>query len=233
MSREYLTKTSEDAYNFDMVATLKPRHQRFVEAYLKCNDAGDAYLAAGYKAKTKEIASACARKLLKIALIEQELARRQSQRAVKADVDAVKVLREFARVAFSDPRKMFNENGSLKPMHELDDDIAMAISSVEVSEEFAGRGEHRHLIGYTKKIRLWSKVEALKSLAQHLNLLGTGDKSEGNTIINFQVVERIVMERQKPIQIERPQFAERVISGPRTADDQKCAADGGHLSATG
>ena len=42
-----------------------------------------------------------------------------------AEVD--RVLTEYAKLAFLDIRKAFDEDGNLKPIHELDDDTAAAI----------------------------------------------------------------------------------------------------------
>ena len=44
---------------------LKPRHVKFLKAYAKCGDIGKAYLASGYRCKSKDVASACGSKLLK------------------------------------------------------------------------------------------------------------------------------------------------------------------------
>jgi phage terminase small subunit len=56
------------------------------------------------------------------------------------------------------------------PVHELDDETAAAISSVEVREEFEGHGENRKLVGYTKKIRFWDKTAAVNMAMKHFGL---------------------------------------------------------------
>lgn len=38
---------------------------------------------------------------------------------------------EVARLSFFDPRKLVDEKGKLKPLHELDDDTAAALSAIE------------------------------------------------------------------------------------------------------
>jgi phage terminase small subunit len=47
---------------------------------------------------------------------------------------AKRVLREIANVAFLDPRRIFAEDGSLLSPHEWPDDIAAAVSSIDVVE---------------------------------------------------------------------------------------------------
>ena len=71
---------------------------------------------------------------------------------------------EASRIALFDPRKLFREDGSPKPISELDDDTAAALAGLDVHEEYAGSGEDRVFIGYTKKYRLAEKNVALEKL---------------------------------------------------------------------
>lgn len=49
-------------------------------------------------------------------------------------ISTAKLLREAARIAFVDPRKLVFPDGKPKLLHELDDDIAAAVSQVEIDE---------------------------------------------------------------------------------------------------
>jgi phage terminase small subunit len=84
-------------------------------------------------------------------------------------VTAAEVLREVARVAFSDVRGLFDEAGALRPIHALSDDLAHAIAAVDITEhqEHSPDGGMRR----TRRVRLWDKVASLKLLAQYLRLL--------------------------------------------------------------
>ena len=44
------------------------------------------------------------------------------------------MLKELARIAFFDRRKLYREDGSLKSMHELDDDAAAGLSGMHMVE---------------------------------------------------------------------------------------------------
>ena len=75
-----------------------------------------------------------------------------------AVVTRERLLREIGRLAFCDPRKLTNEDGTFKPLHELDDDTAAAISSIEVDE-------------YGKvKYKMLDKGPAQEKLAKYLGL---------------------------------------------------------------
>ena len=88
------------------------------------------------------------------------------------------VLREYARIAFFDPRKLFREDGSPKPIEELDADTAAALAGLEVREEFEGTGQDRAFTGYTKKYRLANKMGALNSLAKYMRLFDTRQEED-------------------------------------------------------
>lgn len=84
----------------------------------------------------------------------------------KLDITAEKILKEFARIAFGDLRKLYHEDGRLKEVRELDDEGAAILSAIEVDELYS---DHKK-IGYTKKVKLHNKLQALESLAKHLGL---------------------------------------------------------------
>jgi phage terminase small subunit len=94
------------------------------------------------------------------AAVEVQNATAQKQKepaelAGKCDVTAEKVIREVAALAFSDVRKLFNTDGSLKLIHELDDVTAAAIASIEV-DEIKADGV---VIGQVKKIKVYLAAE--------------------------------------------------------------------------
>jgi phage terminase small subunit len=82
-----------------------------------------------------------------------------------------RVLKEVMRLAFVDIRKLYREDGSLKTPHELDDDTAAALLSMEVFEEYDGHGDERSLAGFTKKEKMGDKKGSLEILMRHLGML--------------------------------------------------------------
>lgn len=96
-------------------------------------------------------------------------------------------LQSIMRSALADPRKLFNQDGSPKPIHELDDDTAMAIESVEVVETYAGTGEDRTFTGYVKKYKFNPRSSAQQMLMRHLNLFRDDNKAKGEGIAEGSV----------------------------------------------
>lgn len=91
------------------------------------------------------------------------------ERAHKTSVTAEKVLEETARIAFSDLRQIFDDNGNLRPIKDLPAGVAACISSVEVvTKRIPGTDPVE--VEYVSKIKFWDKVSTLGLLGKHLRL---------------------------------------------------------------
>lgn len=76
--------------------TLKnAQHERFVQEIVKGKNQGDAYLAAGYKAKNELVASAAATRLLKDVKIQARLAELQKKAEERVVIDRAWVLKRL------------------------------------------------------------------------------------------------------------------------------------------
>ena len=146
---------------------MNARQTLFVIEYLKDLNATQAAIRAGYSVKTAEVIGFENLRKPKIAAAIQEA---MDKRAKKAEITADRVLEEIAKLAFFDPRKFFRDDGTPIPIQELDDDTAMALSGIDVLEEFEGSGKDRVFIGYTKKFKLTDKKASLELLGRHLKL---------------------------------------------------------------
>jgi len=86
------------------------------------------------------------------------------------------LLRETREISHSDFRKLFGNNGQLLPVNQWPEGAARTVESVEVKELFEYTGESRELVGYTKKIKLWNKNQAVKVMGQEFGIFK--DKKE-------------------------------------------------------
>lgn len=100
----------------------------------------------------------------------------------KTDITRERVLEWYAKLAFFDVRKMFRQDGTPVPLHELDDDVAAAVSSFEMVELWAkGEDGGRTVAGFTRKVRLADRRAALDSIARMLGFVGeSGAGSNSN-----------------------------------------------------
>lgn len=88
----------------------------------------------------------------------------------KYQVTRERVIQELSRLAFSDLRKLYKDDGTIKLPTELDDDIAAALSSIETQELFEGRGDQREHTGTAYRPKLHDKSGALRDAMKHLGM---------------------------------------------------------------
>ena len=122
------------------------------------------------------------------------LAERREAVRKKLDVTPEGVLREIACIAFNDPRNVYDDNGKLLPIHEWDDEAALAISSVET--QVAG-GD----VGWseTKRVKVHDKLKALELLSRRLNLFDEENKSQGQRKVSMTLPDLTPRERARRI----------------------------------
>lgn len=68
----------------------------------------------------------------------------------------------MARLAFSDARRLFRPDGTIIPLHELDEDTAATVAAFEIETSANGIT--------TTKIKLWDKGAALEMAMKRLGL---------------------------------------------------------------
>lgn len=110
------------------------------------------------------------------------------RRSMRTMVTADRVLEEAARLAFVDIRGFYDAQGRLKAPHELSDDQAAALASIESFEEFEGSGEDRVQVGWTRKVKFWDKRATLELLSKHLGLLKERVEHSGTLEVRRTIV---------------------------------------------
>lgn len=150
--------------------SLNAQRKRFADEYLIDLNATQAYKRAGYKGKGRSAENAASRLLGHVG-VQQYIAERMKDREKRTEITQDRVLQELARIAFFDIRKLYNQDGSMKLPSELDDEAAAVLSGVDVTEEWAGTGQERMMIGHTKKAKIFDKGSALTLAMRHLGML--------------------------------------------------------------
>jgi len=141
------------------------RNREFALAYLSNGfQATNAAIACGLSAKT---ATSAGCRMLARPAVQKCIAEEAEKAARLSGLTVERTLREVARIAYSDPRKLYDADGNLIPVHLLDDDTAATVASVEVDETKTGRNE-AEVVSYTKKTKQWDKNAALdKAMKYH------------------------------------------------------------------
>lgn len=146
---------------------MTPKQQRFVQEYLIDLNATQAAIRAGYSQKTAEV-QGC--RLLRNAKVAEAIQAGRNALNTQSAVTRERVLQRLAAIGFSDLRKLYDEQGQLRSIRELDDEVAASIAGVETEELFAGSGKEREQIGHVRKVKRWDPVKALELLGRHLGL---------------------------------------------------------------
>lgn len=173
---------------------LTERQAAFVREYLVDLNAAAAARRAGYSEKTARAIGA--ENLTKpdiVAALQEEMLKRSKRTEITAD----RVLAEYAKIAFFDIRKLLDDEGNPKPIGELDDDAAAAISGLDVAKMAVdGTDVETSVIKY----KLADKIKALDSIAKHLGM-DAPQKLEVSanvsaTVSNMSVADKMELIRQ-------------------------------------
>jgi phage terminase small subunit len=154
---------------------MTPKQDRFVAEYLANGlNATQAAVAAGYSEKTAQQQGS---RLLLNGDVAAAVSGKTTLLMEKLEITADMVLQEIGKLAFFDPRKLFNADGSMKLISEIDDRSAASLAGFDVCELFEGTGDQKHAYGLLKKVKLVDKTRNLEMLGRYFKMF-TGDKED-------------------------------------------------------
>lgn len=151
--------------------TLTPKQARFVDEYLVDLNATQAAIRAGYSAKT---ARAIGYENLTRPNIALAIEAKRKELAAAVGITRERVLTEMAKLAFSDLRQLYNEDGSLKHPHEWPEGAAGSVAGIDFETVRSGRPDEDGVVERTQvaKVKLWDKGKQLENLLRHLGMDG-------------------------------------------------------------
>lgn len=126
--------------------------------------------------------------------VKARIAELLERAAKRVEITQAMVLAELAKIGFSDIRKLFTPGGNLLPIHDLDDDTAACLSSIEVVTRKAPGGEEAE-VEHVAKIKLWDKKGALVDIGKHLGMFKEGlpDPTQVNVNIGDSELARLIV----------------------------------------
>ena len=152
------------------------QQEKFLDNFLDTLDPCKAFIHAGGMAENKTELRRHAYAIMRIPWVRNEAKRRFNEVLVRFDITKEHILRELARIAFSNVQDLYYNDGTLKPISELTRDQAAAISSIEV-EERLGLAGGEVVPKAHKKYKFYDKMRALEALAQYLQMETQQEKS--------------------------------------------------------
>lgn len=145
------------------LAGLTELEKRFVDHYLQTLNATQSYLAVRPLVK-RSTAEANGHRLLRKAEVAEYLEERRIAMLGNTEARLQRVVQELERIAFFDPRKLFDDKGQPLPIHQLDADAAAAIVGIEAVNAESGSDGRLQVLRY----KYADKSHSLDKLMKHL-----------------------------------------------------------------
>lgn len=168
--------------------------KRFCDEYLIDLNATRAYKVAYPNCKKDETARANSSRLLTNANIQNYVADKQKEIEKRTEITQDMVVQELAAIAFFNIKDIYNKDGSLKSIKDIDDKTAKAISCVKtlqragamkISINPEGKDEEvpvEHVAEQTIEYKTNDKKGALELLGKHLGMFNDVNVNMKNAI---------------------------------------------------
>lgn len=172
---------------------LNAQHRLFILNYVaRPSNAAAAYIAAGFSPNG---AKQSAHDMLKDPLVKAEVKQLLEEKFKALHMDVDEILYRAAMLARVNVAALYDEKGQLRPVHDLDEQEAMAIAGIEVQEITEGSGKDAKVVGALKKVRLRDPLPAIRLLAEHKKLVRNTD--EGVNALASALAERLNKARER------------------------------------
>ena len=119
--------------------------------------------------------------------VQQRAAEIVRTRFLRNEITADRVMTELARVAFSTAKDLFDKEGNLTPIQDMEDDAASTIVGFDV-ESRPGRGKNATSTTITK-VRRADKMAALGILAKHFKIVAA--ETDGVNALASALADRL------------------------------------------
>lgn len=169
---------------------LTPAQDRFCREYIRDDNGTRAYQRS-YPNSSYESARRDASRLLTNADINKRIEELREARNKRLELSADKVLRRLEARANFNPADLYDSNGVMLAIHELDPDVAIGIKSIEVVEFYEGRGDQKQATGLIKKITCFDGKASDELLGRNLKLWKDVGSSENPAV--FEKIERTIV----------------------------------------
>ena len=162
-----------------MKRKLTLKQEKFCREYIKNGgNASDAYRAAYNTDRLKtESVNRLAFDLLHNIKIASRIEALRKAAQKRNDISLDRVLKEIAAVAFVDPSDIFQADGTLKPLDDMDEKSRRAIAGIKRKEVTGDTSE------VTIEAKLLDKLSALEKLMKHLGGYERDNKQKADSVI--------------------------------------------------
>lgn len=162
------------------------RHEKFAQLVVAGNSRVAAYYKSGYpEKKTATLAAHCAYMVSQRGDVKARIEELMKEAAERNEITVDRTLEEIRRIAFFDVRKLFDEDGKIKPIHELDEETAAALAGIKITDMNTGKGVMR-------RVATLDKLAALEKCCRYL---GIAKENQGNLDLNINLITRRIVKK--------------------------------------
>lgn len=157
---------------------LTNKQKQFARLVAEGNTYADAYRQAyevNPETKVESIWQSSSR-LMADVKVQSRVKEIQDENKKRNQVTLDEVIQEMANWLRFDVKSIFNEDGTMKSLHEMSNQESSSIASFEVIELFGGSGENRAKIGELKKVKLIDKQAVADKLMKYFGAYHTNVK---------------------------------------------------------
>lgn len=183
---------------------LTARQERFVQEYLVDLNSTQAAIRAGYSERSARMhGSRLMTNDVVLVALQAALAKVREERALTVEVDANRVLGEYAQIAFADLRTIFVDTAdggaALKPIKDWPADVCRSMAGIKVKRVLEKRGEDDYIPVEILEFKMNSKNDALRALAEHLGLLKKIHEHSLVGMVNLHLTEEVVAKAEPTV----------------------------------
>lgn len=161
-------------------AAAAERRKAFAREYIRNGRNGtQAAITAGFAPKSADVTAA---QLLGDPRVRALIDEMTASAAQISGLSLERTLQEVARLAYADPRRMFRPDGTLIPVHEMDDDVAATVASFEHETKVTDGEDGIGTIARVAKLKTWDKNAALEKAMKHLGLYERDNAQRGENL---------------------------------------------------
>ncbi len=144
---------------------LTLKQENFCQAYIRLGDKSAAYREAYDASKMKsDSVNRKAVELFENGKITARIAELQNEARDRNNVSVDDIVKALKAMMQFDIGTLYDEDNNLLPIHKIPKEARLMIQHLDTDHLFAGKD----LIGATKKVKTYSKMDAIEKLMKHL-----------------------------------------------------------------
>lgn len=166
---------------------LTVKQENFCQAYVRLGHKSAAYREAYDVSDSPTVASRATR-LTNNDAVMARIKELQEEVQVRNNITLDELIQTLAAVVRFDIADLYDSNGALRSIADMPKETRQMIQQLDVSEVYSRTTkEGRELLGYTKKVKTYNRIDAIEKLMKHLGGYEK-DNHQSKTVQNIVIL---------------------------------------------